>query len=137
MGYVSRGQDQVFRASLLAPVFINCCVGNGCKTEVPQFRQNDATSSTPCPQRAQNIKIFLIRGSSQGITVFGEGGWPRSSPKQTRVPHLRDSLIVAKVGIRATRTVYRTPACSFRRGTFTPITSSHSINNPSARTPRT
>jgi len=30
------------------------------------------------------------------------GGWPRSNPQQIRVPHLRDSLIVDKVGNRAT-----------------------------------
>jgi hypothetical protein len=31
------------------------------------------------------------------------GGWPRSDAQQIWVPHLRDGLIVAKVGIRATR----------------------------------
>ncbi len=36
------------------------------------------------------------------------GGWPKFNPKQNLGPHLRHSLIVAKVGTRATReTVFR------------------------------
>src|SRR5258708_39628349 len=77
-------------------------------------------------------------------------GVPGLTPLQIRVPHLRDRLIVANRGPRQlaggvsfgghsrnARTGYPTPPCSFHQSTSTPFTWSHSISNPSARTPST
>jgi hypothetical protein len=49
------------------------------------------------------MTIFTELQKKPDTTKSPLRGWPRSNTQQIWVPHLRDSLIVAKVGHRAER----------------------------------
>ena len=76
--------------------------------KIQYIHRNPVTRGLVSKPEDYRWSSFSHYATGEPSSIEIESGWTadrreRSSPEQNWVPHLRDSLIVAKVGIRATR----------------------------------